>query len=72
MAKFEKEVHLKCPLQPHTYYRYLDDIVWTHGEDSFMDYFNILNDHEPPSVSNMSCGKRGLISWIPHILKSSR
>jgi len=50
MAKFEKEVHLKCPLQPHTYYRYLDDIfiVWTHGEDSFMDYLNILNDHEPP------------------------
>jgi len=33
MAKFEKEVHLKCPLQPPTYYRYLDDIfiVWTHG-----------------------------------------
>jgi len=50
MAKFEKEVHLKCPLQPHTYYRYLDDIfiMWTHGEDSFMDYLNNLNDHEPP------------------------
>jgi len=48
MAESEKEVHLKCPLQPHTYHRCLDDvfIAWTHGEDSFMDYLHIVNDHE--------------------------
>ena len=27
MPKFEKEALLKCPLKPHTYYQYLDDVV---------------------------------------------
>ena len=50
MAKFEKEALLKCPLKPHTYFRYLDDIfiIWPHGKDAFSEFLNIFNTHEPP------------------------
>ena len=45
MAKFEK-----CPLKPHTYLRFLDDvfIIWIHGRKSFDTFLDILNNHEPP------------------------
>ena len=50
MAKFEKEALLKCPLKPHTYYRYLDDIfiIWPHSMDAFAVFLDIFNTHEPP------------------------
>ena len=50
MAKFEKEALQKCPLKPHTYYRYLDDIfiIWPHSMAAFSEFLNIFNAHEPP------------------------
>ena len=50
MAKFEKDALEKCPLKPHTYLRFLDDvfIIWTHGRKSFDTFLGILNNHEPP------------------------
>ncbi len=50
MAKFEKDALQKCPLKPHTYLRYLDDIfiIWTHGKQAFFDFLNIFNSHQPP------------------------
>ena len=50
MAKFEKDALEKCPLKPHTYLRFLDDvfIIWTHGRESFDTFLGILNNHEPP------------------------
>ena len=43
MAKFEK-----CPLKPHTYFRFLDDvfIIWIHGRKSFDTFLDILNNHK--------------------------
>ena len=50
MAKFEKEALQKCPLKPHTYLRFLDDvfIIWPHSIESFHTFLDILNNHEPP------------------------
>ena len=50
MAKFEKEALLKCPLKPHIYYRYLDDIciIWPHSMAAFAVLLDIFNTHEPP------------------------
>ena len=49
MAKFKKEALLKCPLKPHTYYRYLEDvfIIWPHGKETFSVFLNSFNIHEP-------------------------
>jgi len=49
MAKFEKEALLKCPLKPHTYFQYLDDIfiIWPNGKVAFSEFLNIFNTHEP-------------------------
>lgn len=50
MAKFEKDVLAKCPLKPHFWRRFLDDIflIWTHGIDAFYEFLAILNSHQPP------------------------
>ena len=50
MAKFEREALAKCPHKPHTYFRYLDDIVivWQHGHAKFQEFLDILNSHCPP------------------------
>jgi len=50
MAKFEKEALEKCPLKPHTYLRFLDDIfiIWPHSIEAFHEFLSILNNHEPP------------------------
>ena len=50
MAKFEEEALYKAALEPHTYYRYLDDIfiVWPHGKKAFYGFLDSLNNHEPP------------------------
>ena len=48
MAQWEKEALQKCPNKPIIYLRYLDDIfgIWTHGEDEFDKFFNILNGNQ--------------------------
>ena len=47
MAKWEREALKKCKQQPLVYFRFLDDIfiIWTHSEDDFWEFFNILNNH---------------------------
>jgi len=47
LAKWEKEALAKCPLLPLFYVRFLDDIfiIWSHGKDEFVKFFNILNNH---------------------------
>ena len=49
MAKWEKEVLEKFSLLPSFYKRYLDDIymLWDHGIDAFLEFFEILNSHDP-------------------------
>ncbi len=49
MSEWEREVLDKCPLKPVLYYRFLDDIIgaWTHGEDSFLEFVDTLNNHHP-------------------------
>ena len=50
MAKFENDALEKCPLKPHTYLRYLDDIfiIWTHGIKAFGEFLKIFNTHQLP------------------------
>ena len=55
MAKFEEKNALeKCPLKPHTYLRFVDDvfIIWTHGRKSFDTFLDILNSHEHGRVAH--------------------
>ncbi|KAL2076758.1 hypothetical protein ACEWY4_027645 [Coilia grayii] len=49
MATWEEEALRKCPKQPLHYHRYLDDIfgIWTHTEQEFLEFTNILNNHHP-------------------------
>ena len=49
LANWEKEALGKCPKSPECYFRYLDDIfmIWSHGEEEFKNFFNILNNHHP-------------------------
>lgn len=49
MAKWEKEALDKYPHKPLFFGRFLDDIflLWTHGEDKFWEFFNVLNNHHP-------------------------
>lgn len=49
MAKWETEVHEKCPIKPLIYLRFLDDIfgVWVHSEEEFKQYLNTLNTFYP-------------------------
>jgi len=55
MEKCEKDALLKCPLKPHTYFRYLGDvfIIWPHGKEAFSEFLNIFNTHEPPIKSSI-------------------
>ena len=56
---------LKCPLTPHTYYRYLDDIciIWPHSMDAFSEFLDILNTHEKP----IKCKSSVCISNIDYL-----
>ena len=47
MADWEHTVFPKCPKLPSLYVRYLDDIfgIWTHTEEDFKEFINILNAH---------------------------
>jgi hypothetical protein len=62
MAKFERDALLKCPLKPHTYYRYLDDIfiIWPHSMADFSEFLNIFNSHELPIKFKSSVGAESI------------
>lgn len=49
MAQWEEEALARCPKPPLYYFRYLDDIfgIWTHSEEDFVQFVNILNSHDP-------------------------
>ena len=49
MATWEDTILPKCPKSPLHYYRFLDDIwgIWTHGEEEFQGFVQILNSHHP-------------------------
>lgn len=49
MAKWEKAALQKCPKQPLSYLRFLDDIwgIWTHTKKDFNQFVEILNNHHP-------------------------
>ena len=48
MAEWEKQALRKCNKLPLIYLRYLDDIcgIWTHGDDEYRVFLDILNSHQ--------------------------
>ena len=48
MAEWEKQALRKCNRLPLIYLRYLDDIfgIWTHGDDEYRVFLDILNSHQ--------------------------
>jgi len=64
MAKFEKEALLKCPLKPHTYFRYLDNIfiIWPHGKDAFSEFqFFLIHMNQQLNFNLLSVLIRSII-----------
>jgi hypothetical protein len=49
LALWESVALSKCPLKPDIFLRFLDDIfiVWSHSEEEFWQFFQILNNHHP-------------------------
>lgn len=49
VAELEEEALKKCDKKPLVFFRYLDDYfgIWTHSEDDFQTFFNILNTQAP-------------------------
>lgn len=49
MANWEEEIFAKTVNKPLHYLRYLDDIwgIWTGSQESFHEWFNELNTHDP-------------------------
>ncbi|XP_034434884.1 uncharacterized protein LOC117757655 isoform X2 [Hippoglossus hippoglossus] len=47
MGDWKEKALAKCPKKPLHYFRYLDDIwgIWTHSEEEFDEFVNILNTH---------------------------
>ena len=56
-AKFENEALDQCPLKPHTYYRYTDDIffVWPHSMAAVSKFLAMYTTHEPLLNLNLQC-----------------
>ncbi len=48
MACWEETALATAPLEPLSYFRFLDDIwgVWTHSEEEFMSFIQHLNQHQ--------------------------
>ena len=51
LAKFETDALSRTPHQPHTWWRYIDDIfmIWTHSVDDLHAFTSYLNGITPPS-----------------------
>ena len=49
LANWENEALNKSSKLPDCYFRYLDDIfiIWSHSENEFWEFFNVLNNHHP-------------------------
>ena len=49
MAKWEREALSKCTILPLFFARFIDDmfILWLHGKEKFLSFFEILNTHLP-------------------------
>ena len=49
LAKFETDALSRAPYQPHTWWRYIDDIfmIWTHSVDELHAFTSYLNNIHP-------------------------
>ena len=49
LAKFETDAFSRAPYQPHTWWRYIDDIfmIWTHSVDDLQTFTTYLNNIHP-------------------------
>ena len=49
LAKFETDALSHAPHQPHTWWRFIDDIfmIWTHTEDELRTFITYLNNIHP-------------------------
>ena len=49
LAKFETKALTRAPYQPHTWWRFIDDIfmIWTHTEDDLRTFITYLNNLHP-------------------------
>ena len=49
LAKFETDALKHAPHQPHTWWRFIDDIfmIWTHTEDDLHAFISYLNSRHP-------------------------
>ena len=49
MAEWEAGASQGCPLLPMFWVRFIDDLflVWTHGYDAFIEFYNHINSHDP-------------------------
>ena len=49
LAKFETDALSRAPYQPHTWWRYIDDIfmIWTHSADDLHGFTSYLNSIQP-------------------------
>ena len=49
LAKFETDALTHAPYQPHTWWRFIDDIfmIWTHTEDELRTFITYLNNIHP-------------------------
>lgn len=58
MANWEKSARRRCPLQPKFWRRYQDDIlgIWSHGQESLVEFHRLLNSHHRKIRLTMSYG----------------
>ena len=59
LTKFETDALLHAPHQPHTWWRFIDDIfmTWTHTENNLLNFISYLNNLHPTikfTLSNSS------------------
>lgn len=49
LAKFETDALMHAPHQPHTWWRFIDDIfmIWTHTENDLLNFISYLNNLHP-------------------------
>ena len=47
MHKIESEILDKTPLKPKFFKRFVDNIIWFHGEEKLKDFIHLINNHHP-------------------------